>query len=74
MPDSLSYIVGVDLTEPLPSTLNGVLKVLVDSRKIDGGDRRNERRLNGFPALKGEMRRKTISWTGEPAVKRVRPG
>lgn len=35
--DSLGHIVRVDLSEPLPSTLHGVLEVLVDSREVDRG-------------------------------------
>ena len=55
MPDLLSNIVRVDLTESLSGALNSILEVLVDSREIDRGDRRSKGGLNGFPAVKGEM-------------------
>jgi hypothetical protein len=49
--DSLGHIVGVDLSEPLPSALYGVLEVLVDPREVDRGYRCREGGLNVLPAV-----------------------
>jgi hypothetical protein len=49
--DSLGDIVRVDLSEPLPSALYGVLEVLVDSREVDRGYGRREGGLNVLPAV-----------------------
>jgi hypothetical protein len=49
--DSLGYIVRVDLSEPLPGALHGVLEVLVDPREVDRGYGRREGGLNVLPAV-----------------------